>query len=72
MLTSTAKTDNPPTTTVISIGSDIGFSDAGMGGTTRGMTGGRAGGGVTAGERVSATVWSAGAGYGVAGAGDAD
>ena len=57
MLTRTARTDSPPALTVISIGSDIGFSDKGMGGTARGMACGFAGG-VAAG---GAALWSAGA-----------
>ena len=42
-LTSTANTEKPPATMVISIGSDIGFSETGTGGTARGMTCGFAG-----------------------------
>ena len=63
MLTITPRTDNPPATMVINIGSDIGFSDTGTGGTARGMTCG-----LCRRRRRSRTsaFWSAGAGGGLA------
>ena len=55
-------TDSPPAMMVISIGSDSGFSDAGTGGTARGMIwGGGAAVGAGAG-RTSALCSAAGAG----------
>ena len=61
-LTSTARTDSPPAMMVISIGHDIGFSDAGTGGTARGMTCG-----FVAGEGRASVLWSAGAAAGACG-----
>ena len=61
MLTRTARTDSAPALTVISIGSDIGFSDRGMGGTARGMACCFAGVVAAAGGVRTSALWSAGA-----------
>ena len=61
-LTSTARTDSPPAMMVISIGHDIGFSVAGMGGTARGMICG-----FVAGAGRASAFWSAGVAAGAGG-----
>ena len=61
MLMRTARTDSPPALTVISIGSDIGFSDKGMGGTARGMACCFAGVDAAPGGVRPSVPWSAGA-----------
>src|SRR5262245_62006757 len=62
MLTRTAKTENPPAMTVISIGHDIGFSAKGSGGTARGIVSALAGGGAA----CCSALCSAGGGAGLA------
>ena len=52
-------TDNPPAMMVISIGSDSGFSDAGTGGTARGMIFGGGAATAAAGAGRTSALWSA-------------